>query len=69
MGLSTCKGGTDAELVVGIEGADSVMINHLPRVGDHIRRAGSDIAAGSEILSVGLRLRPQDTAQAASVGS
>ncbi|MCB0986230.1 MAG: hypothetical protein H6519_01940 [Microthrixaceae bacterium] len=26
VGLSTCKGGTDAELVVGIEGADSVMI-------------------------------------------
>lgn len=48
--------------------ADSVLINHLPRVGEHIRRAGSDIAAGSEILSVGLRLRPQDTAQAASVG-
>ena len=48
--------------------ADAVLINHLPRVGEHIRRAGSDIAAGSEILSVGLRLRPQDTAQAASVG-
>ncbi|MBN8447407.1 MAG: molybdopterin molybdotransferase MoeA [Candidatus Accumulibacter sp.] len=48
--------------------ADSVLINHLPRVGEHIRRAGSDIAAGSEILSVGLRLRPQDTAQAGSVG-
>ncbi|MBK7674905.1 MAG: molybdopterin molybdotransferase MoeA [Candidatus Accumulibacter sp.] len=49
-------------------GADSVMINHLPRVGDHIRRAGSDIAAGSEILPAGQRLRPQDTALAASVG-
>jgi molybdopterin molybdotransferase len=48
--------------------ADSVLINRLPRVGDHIRRAGSDIAAGSEILPVGQRLRPQDTALAASVG-
>ena len=48
--------------------AAAVLINHLPRVGDHIRRAGSDIAAGSEILPVGQRLRPQDTALAASVG-
>jgi molybdopterin molybdotransferase len=48
--------------------AGAVLINHLPRVGDHIRRAGSDIAAGSEILPVGQRLRPQDTALAASVG-
>jgi molybdopterin molybdotransferase len=37
-------------------------------VGEHIRRAGSDIAAGSEILACGQRLRPQDTALAASVG-
>ncbi len=48
--------------------ADAVLINHLPRVGEHIRRAGSDIAAASEILPVGQRLRPQDTALAASVG-
>ncbi|TMQ76328.1 molybdopterin molybdotransferase MoeA [Candidatus Accumulibacter phosphatis] len=47
---------------------DAVLINHLPQVGEHIRRAGSDIAAGSEILPAGLRLRPQDTALAASVG-
>ena len=45
-----------------------VLINHLPQAGDHIRRAGSDIAAGSEILPAGQRLRPQDTALAASVG-
>jgi molybdopterin molybdotransferase len=47
---------------------DMVLINHLPKAGDHIRRAGSDIAAGSEILAAGQRLRPQDTALAASVG-
>lgn len=47
---------------------DAVLINHLPQAGEHIRRAGSDIAAGSEILPAGLRLRPQDTALAASVG-
>ncbi len=45
-----------------------VTINHRPEAGDHIRRAGSDIAAGSEILAAGQRLRPQDTALAASVG-
>jgi molybdopterin molybdotransferase len=63
-------GGADAVVMQELcqHRADAVLINHLPRVGEHIRRAGSDIAAGSEILSVGLRLRPQDTAQAASVG-
>jgi molybdopterin molybdotransferase len=45
-----------------------VIVNHRPEAGDHIRRAGSDIAAGSEILAAGQRLRPQDTALAASVG-
>ena len=49
-----------------VDGA--VTIDHLPRPGEHIRRAGSDIAAGSEILAAGRRLRPQDTALAASVG-
>lgn len=47
---------------------DEVVIDHLPQAGDHIRRAGSDIAAGSEILGAGQRLRPQDSALAASVG-
>jgi len=48
--------------------ADSVLVNHRPQFAEHIRRAGSDIAAGSEILPAGQRLRPQDTALAASVG-
>ncbi|HCZ13792.1 MAG TPA: molybdopterin molybdenumtransferase MoeA, partial [Candidatus Accumulibacter sp.] len=48
--------------------SDEVVIDHLPQTGDHIRRAGSDIAAGSEILGAGQRLRPQDSALAASVG-
>lgn len=47
---------------------DEVTIDHLPHPGEHIRRAGSDIAADSEILAAGRRLRPQDTALAASVG-
>ncbi|WP_313950537.1 gephyrin-like molybdotransferase Glp [Accumulibacter sp.] len=48
--------------------AGEVLINHLPQAGEHIRRAGSDIATGSEILAAGQLLRPQDTALAASVG-
>ncbi|HRD87570.1 MAG: molybdopterin molybdotransferase MoeA [Candidatus Accumulibacter sp.] len=48
--------------------AGEVQINHRPQIGEHVRRSGSDIAAGSEILACGQRLRPQDTALAASVG-
>ena len=47
---------------------DAVLIRHLPQIGEHVRRAGSDIAAGSEILPAGQRLRAQDIALAASVG-
>ena len=49
-------------------GEQGVTINHLPQPGEHIRRAGSDIMAGNCILAAGQRLRPQDTALAASVG-
>jgi len=45
-----------------------VVINHLPRVGENIRRAGEDIAIGNAILAAGTRLRPQDIALAASAG-
>lgn len=47
---------------------EAVRIDHRPSPGEHIRRAGSDIIAGSSILAVGQRLRPQDVALAASVG-
>lgn len=49
-------------------GESGVLINHLPQPGENIRRAGSDITAGQCILAAGQRLRPQDTALAASVG-
>ena len=78
------QAGTAARVFTGApipEGADAVvmqelcehlpgevLIKHLPTAGEHIRRAGSDIAAESEILAAGQRLRPQDTALAASVG-
>jgi molybdopterin molybdotransferase len=39
-----------------------------PQPGDWIRRAGSDVAKGGEILPAGKRLLPQDTGLAASVG-
>lgn len=46
----------------------AVVINHQPKPGEHIRRAGEDVTAGAQILAAGARLRPQDTAFAASVG-
>jgi molybdopterin molybdotransferase len=49
-------------------GDGGVVINHVPRDGENIRRAGEDIAAGAEILRPGIRLRPQDIALAASAG-
>ena len=50
------------------DGAVGVVINHVPRPGDNIRRAGEDIAAGATILAPGIRLRPQDIALAAAAG-
>jgi len=49
-------------------GAGGVVINHVPRPEENIRRAGEDIAIGAEILKPGIRLRPQDIALAASAG-
>ncbi|MBS1189064.1 MAG: molybdopterin molybdochelatase [Rhodocyclaceae bacterium] len=49
-------------------GGDGVVVNHIPELGEHIRRAGEDIAVGAEILATGTRLRPQDLALAASTG-
>ena len=47
---------------------DHVVLRHLPRPGEWIRRAGEDIAAGSTILHAGERLSPQAIGLAASVG-
>ena len=50
-------------------GADNrVVVNHLPKPGDWIRRAGQDIRAGAEILPAGTRLSPAHLGLAASVG-
>lgn len=62
--------GADAVVMQELcEHADgAVAINHVPRDGENIRRAGEDIRAGAGILAAGTRLAPQDIGLAASVG-
>jgi molybdopterin molybdotransferase len=48
---------------------DEVVVDHVPKPGEHIRRKAEDIAAGAEVLSVGQRLTPQAIGLAASVGA
>ena len=45
-----------------------VLIKKEPKLGDWIRRTGSDVRKGGEILPAGKRLLPQDIGLAASVG-
>jgi molybdopterin molybdotransferase len=47
---------------------EQVVVKKVPQPEEWIRRRGSDIRAGAEILAAGTRLRPQDTGLAASVG-
>ena len=62
--------GADAVIMQELceHGDNGVVINHLPRVDENIRRAGEDIAIGDIILRPGIRLRPQDIALAATAG-
>ena len=48
--------------------AEQVTIEHAPKSGEWIRRAGEDIKTGSVILQAGTRLRAQEQGLAASVG-
>ncbi|MFN3986311.1 MAG: gephyrin-like molybdotransferase Glp [Rhodocyclaceae bacterium] len=48
--------------------ADQVTVNHVPRTGEAVRRAGSEVAADQPALSVGTRLGAQHIGLAASVG-
>ncbi|HTQ74049.1 MAG TPA: gephyrin-like molybdotransferase Glp [Burkholderiales bacterium] len=50
-----------------VEG-DQIVVKKIPQPGEWIRRVGSDIRSGDAILSAGIRLRPQDTGLAASIG-
>ena len=47
---------------------DGVSFKKVPAKGEWIRRVGSDVKKGGEILPAGKRLLPQDTGLAASVG-
>jgi molybdopterin molybdotransferase len=47
---------------------EEVVVRKIPERGEWIRLTGSDIRAGGEVLPAGIRLRPQDTGLAASVG-
>jgi len=51
-----------------VQEGDAVIVKHRPQAGEWVRRVGEDIRAGSEILAAGMKLRPQDTGLAASVG-
>ena len=51
-----------------VQEGDAVVVRHRPQAGEWVRRAGEDIRAGDEILAAGMKLRPQDTGLAASVG-
>ncbi|MCF8152241.1 MAG: molybdopterin molybdotransferase MoeA [Sulfuritalea sp.] len=48
---------------------ETVTINHVPHVGEWIRRRGEDIAAGAEVLAAGTRLTAAHVGVAASVGA
>jgi molybdopterin molybdotransferase len=47
---------------------DDVVVKHVPREGEWIRRAGEDVRSGAVILPAGTRLRGQELGLAASVG-
>jgi len=47
---------------------DAVVVKKVPLPEEWIRRRGSDIRTGGEVLAAGRRLLPQDTGLAASVG-
>jgi len=47
---------------------DDVTINEVVSAGQHVRKAGEDIASGDVILNPGTRLRAQELGLAASIG-
>ena len=49
-------------------GSDTATFMHAPTVGDHIRRAGEDIAVGDRIASIGDRLGPRQIGMLAGIG-
>ena len=47
---------------------DQIIVKKIPKPGEWVRLVGSDIRTGDVVLPAGIRLRPQDTGLAASVG-
>lgn len=62
--------GADAVLMAEFaeEGNGRVLAREYTRPGKHIVRIGEDVAKGSEVLSTGRQLRPQDVGLLASIG-
>jgi len=62
--------GADAIVMQEFCAADGehVVVNKVPEKDAWVRRRASDIAKGAQVLAAGIRLRPQDTGLAASVG-
>jgi molybdopterin molybdotransferase len=62
--------GADAIVMQEFCAADDghVVIKKVPEKDAWVRRRASDIARGAQVLAAGIRLRPQDTGLAASVG-
>jgi molybdopterin molybdotransferase len=58
----------DCEALEQADGSVSVRIQAVPKPGQHIRRAGEDIALGGTILAAGTRLTPPALGLAASIG-
>jgi molybdopterin molybdotransferase len=62
----------DADSVVPVEETDAegdtVRILTAPKPGDYVRRAGSDIRSGDQVLPAGRRLGATDLAAAAAAG-
>ena len=56
----------DCDLLPGDAG---LRVNSLPRPGQWIRRAGDDVAVGSEVLPSGVRLTPAALGLVASIGT
>jgi len=51
------------------DGDDGVLVEHEAGVGDHIRAAGGDLAAGSRVFATGTVLRPAHVGLLASIGA
>jgi molybdopterin molybdotransferase len=64
--------GADAIVIVEVtepaDGGRSVLVSQPARVGDHIRPAGEDIAAGQEVFAAGTVLTPGHLGVLASIG-